>query len=205
MALTLANILTRVKYIYPSALRDTELTASILERMNYLVSLDVFPFQEDYDSITLSANSYNIATPDNFAIVKSLVIWQADFKSQVTMLSPIAFDNLYPMPSDNTVGTPSHACIKVAEGEIWFNRPADIAYTVRLVYHKIPDDATDTTVSQLTELAKICLIKWAAADGFRMDAEHDRAKALEEEGDKVFKALERRYALSREEEAKFIS
>jgi hypothetical protein len=205
MSLSLSDILTRVKYIYTSVLRDTELTAAILERMNYLVSLDVFPFQESYDSTTLAANDYRLATPDNFAILKSLTIWQADFKSQLTIISPVSFENLYPMPTDNTVGIPSHACIKVAEGEIWFNRPADIDYTIRLIYHKIPDDATDTTVSQLTELAKICLVKWAAADGFRMDSEHDRAKALEEEGDKFFKALERRYALAREEEGKFIS
>jgi len=46
-ALTLANMLTRLKYIVPTTVMDTELTTCLLERMNYLVSLDTFPFRRD--------------------------------------------------------------------------------------------------------------------------------------------------------------
>jgi len=44
-----------------------------------------------------------------------------------------------------------------------FNCPTDVAYTFRMLCYVVPDDATDTTVSQLTELAKLAIMKWGAA------------------------------------------
>ncbi len=95
--------------------------------------------------------------------------------------------------------------MKVAEGEIWLNCPTDEAYTIRLYFYKIPDDVTDTTVSQLVELAKLTLIEWASAQGFRQMGQYDRATEHDNEGNKLFAALEKRYALSREEDARMIS
>ena len=53
MALSLANMLARVKRIVSTVTLDTELQDHILERMSYLTTLDVFPFQEGYQSTTL--------------------------------------------------------------------------------------------------------------------------------------------------------
>jgi hypothetical protein len=54
MALSLANMLARVKRIVPTTTLDTELQDHLLERMNYLTTLDTFPFQEGYQSATLA-------------------------------------------------------------------------------------------------------------------------------------------------------
>jgi hypothetical protein len=205
MALTLSNILTRVKRYVPTTTHDTEIQDAILERMNYLVSLETFPFQETYEEYTASVNDYRIATPSNFAAPKDLVIWTADSEIPLNKLDAVAFDKSYPNPSNQPVGEPVEYCIKVEEAEIWFNCPCDIAYVFRLYFYKIPDDATDTTVSQMVELAKIILERWGASDGFRMMGEYDRADKMESEGNKMLAALKRRYQLSMEEDARVIS
>ncbi len=204
-ALSLANILARVKRYVPSIVLDTEIQDAILERMNLLVSLDTFPFQESYLETTVSIGDWHISTPTNFATIKNLVLYTADSESQLEKLDSKTFDQLYPMPSNETEGTPTFFCIKVAEGEIWFNCPCDKAYVFRMLFYQIPDDATDTTVSQLVELAKIVIEKWAASDGFRMMGEYDRADKIEQEGHKMLAALKRRYQLSMEEDARIIS
>ncbi len=205
MALSLANMLSRVKRYVPSTTHDTELQDSLLERMNYLVSIDTFPFQEKYQFTLVPASSYIVATPNNFANVKDLVIWTVGDERPLTKLDATEFDTLFPNPSNNSEDEPSYYCIKVAEGEIWFNCPLDTDLTVRIYFYAIPDDATDPTVSQMVELAKLTLIKWASADGFRMMREFDTANQWQEEGNKHFQALERRYQLAREEGARFIS
>jgi hypothetical protein len=205
MALSLANMLARVKRIVPTTVLDTELQDAILERMNYLATLDVFPFQEGFQSATLSSGDTSMATPDNFAAQKSLVLYTADSQRPLTYLDPPTFDQMFPNPSDNDAEKPTYYTIKVAEGNYYFNCPSDAAYTIYSYFHKIPDDATDTTVSQLTEMAKLTLIDWAASDGFRMLKEFDRADKLERDGDKKLMMLRRRYQLSREQDARFIS
>ena len=205
MALSLANMLARVKRIVPTTVLDTELQDAILERMNYLATLDVFPFQEGFQSATLAAAGTSMATPDNFAAQKSLVLYTADSQRPLTYLDPPTFDQMFPNPSENTSGKPTYYTIKVSEGSYYFNCPADAAYTIYSYFHKIPDDATDTTVSQLTEMAKLTIVDWAAADGFRFMKEFDRADKLERDGDKKLMMLRRRYQLSREQDARFIS
>jgi len=74
-ALTLSDMLTRVKRIVPTNQLDTALQDSLLERMNYLVSLDTFPFQEMYEYATLTQGTYQLAAPSNFAVAKSMVVW----------------------------------------------------------------------------------------------------------------------------------
>jgi len=204
-ALTLANMLTRLKYLVPTTTMDTELTTCLLERMNYLVSLDTFPFQEGYVSDTLAADAYYIVTPDNFANPKSMVIYSDLHTQTLTYLDPHAFDQMFPNLADITESTPVYYTVKVAEGYFMFNCPADEAYTVQCHFYKIPDDVTDTTISQMTELAKLTVIRWAAADGFRMMGEHDRATAEEAQGNNFLAALKRRYQLSQETDARFIS
>jgi hypothetical protein len=205
MSLSLANMLTRVKYVVPSVTMDTELGDAILERMNYLVALDAFPFQEGYQSVSLAAGNYNMATPDNFAYVKTLVIWTAGSDHVIEKMDSTEFDKRFPNPSEGTADKPRFFCIKVAESEVWFDCPTDQTYVFRMHFLKIPDDATDTTVSQLVELAKLTIDRWACADGFRMLQEYDRADKMEEEGNRFFKALEKRYQLSREEDFRVIS
>ena len=205
MALSLANMLARVKRIVPTTVLDTELQDAILERMNYLATLDVFPFQEGFQSATLSSGDTSMATPDNFAAQKSLVLYTADSQRPLTYLDPPTFDQMFPNPSDNDAEKPTYYTIKVAEGNYYFNCPSDAAYTIYSYFHKIPDDATDTTVSQLTEMAKLTIVDWAAADGFRFMKEFDRADKLERDGDKKLMMLRRRYQLSREQDARFIS
>ena len=205
MALTLANMLARVKRIVPTTVLDTELQDAILERMNYLATLDVFPFQEGFQSATLSSGDTSMATPDNFASQKNLYVYTAGSERPLEYLDPIEFNRLFPYPGNQDAEEPTYYTIKVAEGNYYFNCPADQDYTIYSYFHKIPDDATDTTVSQLTEMAKLTLIDWAASDGFRMLKEFDRADQLERSGDKKFSALKRRYQLSREENARFMS
>jgi len=205
MPLSLSDILTRAKYYYPSTLRDTELTGAILERMNYLVSLDIFPFQENYLSTTLVSGEYRLSTPSNFAILKGMTIWQTGTERQIVIKDPVEFDRLFPMPSDLSPGPPTSCCVKVAEGEFWFNCPADIDYTIRAYFTQIPDDATNQTVSQMVELAKLVLAKWTASDGYRMDREYDTADRQEMEGNKFLAALKRRYQLAQEQGMRFIS
>ncbi len=198
-------MLARVKRYVPTTTMDTELQDSILERMNYLVSLDVFPFQEKYQSSVVVGGTYNVATPDNFATIKDLIIYTAGSERPLEKLDALEFDRLFPMPSNQGAEVPTYYCIKVAEGEIWFNCPTDADYTFRIYFYAIPDDATDTTISQMVELAKLILVKWGSADGFRMMGEHDRAAILEEEGNKFLVALRRRYQLAQEEGTRFIS
>lgn len=205
MALSLANMLARVKRIVPTTTLDTELQDHLLERMNYLTTLDAFPFQEGYQSTTLTAGDVSVATPDNFASQISLRIYTADSERPLEYLDPIAFDSRFPNPSDLTSEAPTYYTIKVAESAYYFNCPVDEAYVIHSYFYKIPDDATDTTVSQLTEMAKITLIDWAASDGFRDMKEFDRADRLEKSGDKKFAALKRRYQLARENDARFMS
>ncbi len=204
-ALSLANMLTRVKRNVPITTMDTELQDALLERMSYLVSLDIFPFQDGYVSNSLASGNWQMATPSDFAYPKQLTIYTASYERTLEKLDAFVFDKMFPMPSNDTAGEPTHYCIKVAEGEIWFNCPTDETYTVRLYFYKIPDDVTDTTVSQLTELAKLALIKWASADGFRMQRQFDTGAQWEVEGDKFFAAMEKRYAMSRVEDARFVS
>jgi hypothetical protein len=205
MALSLANMLSRVKRYVPTTTHDTELQDSLLERMNYLVSIDTFPFQEKYLQFNSVAGSWHENTPDNFATIKDLIIYTTGSERHLTRLDATEFDTMFPMPSEQPADTPTYYCIKVAEGEIWFNCPLSTSLDFRIYYYAIPDDATDVTVSQMVELAKLTLVKWASADGFRMLGEYDRATVLEEEGNKMLAALKRRYQLAQEEGARFIS
>lgn len=205
MALTLANMLARVKRIVPTTVLDTELQDHLLERMNYLTTLDAFPFQEGYQSSTLTVGDTSLATPDNFAAQISLSIYTADYQRPLTYLDPIEFKRRFPNPSDLSSEAPTYYTIMVSESVYYFNCPVDVAYVIYNHFYKIPDDATDTTVSQLTEMAKLTLIDWAAADGFRDMKEFDRGDKLERDGDKKLMALRRRYQLSRENDACFIS
>lgn len=204
-ALSLANMLARVKRNVPSTTMDTELQDALLEKMSYLVSLDIFPFQEGYVSTSLAAGEWQMSTPDNFACLKRVSIYTDGHERPIDRLDASIFDQLFPMPSEDTADAPTNCCIKVAEGEIWFNCPTDEVYTIRVYFYKIPDDVTDTTVSQLVELAKLALIEWASAQGFREMGQYDRAKEHDDEGNKDLAALEKRYALSREEDARMIS
>lgn len=204
-ALSLANMLARVKRIVPTTTLDTELQDAILERMNYLTTLDAFPFQEGFQSATLSAGDSSMATPDNFASQRSLVLYTANSERPLEYLDAMAFDSMFPNPANQGSEKPRYFTIKAAESSYYFNCPSDADYTIYNYFYKIPDDATDTTVSQLTEMAKLTIVDWAASDGFRMLKEFDRADQLERSGDKKFAALKRRYQLSREEGAKFIS
>lgn len=204
-ALSLANMLARVKRIVPTTTLDTELQDHLLERMNYLTTLDTFPFQEGYQSATLSAGDSSMATPDNFASQRTLVLYTADSERPLEYMDALEFDRLFPNPSNRGASKPTYFTIKVAESSYYFDCPSDADYTLYNYFYKIPDDATGTTVSQMTEMAKLTLIDWAAADGFRDMKEFDRADQLERSGDKKFAALKRRYQLSREEGAKFIS
>jgi hypothetical protein len=204
-ALTLANMLSRVKRNVPSTTMDTELQDALLEKMTYLVSLDTFPFQEKYVNDTLAAGAVSIVTPDNFASIRSMVIYTAGSERPLNIISAEVFDKLYPNPSEETADEPTDCCIKVAEGYFYFNCPADADYTLRCYFYAIPDDVTDTTVSQLIELAKITVIEWASAQGFRQLGQYDRAKEHDDEGNKNFAAIEKRYALSREADARMIS
>lgn len=215
MSLTLANMLTRVKRNVPTTVMDTELQDALLERMNYLATIDAFPFQEGYQYTTLSLNDWRVSTPSNFAYPKALTIYHAGYEAPLERLDASIFNTLYPMPSNATAAKPIHYCVKVAEGEIWFNCPVDVAYVIRILFHKIPDDATDTTVTQLVELAKILLVQWGSADGFRMMGEYDRADRVEAVGGLFdpntgnatgyLGTLMRRYAMAMEEDARFIS
>jgi len=65
MALTVANMVTRVKRIGP-IYHDGYGTSGCYHREDELSCLlDVFPFQEKYQTATLSSGDYKIATPDN--------------------------------------------------------------------------------------------------------------------------------------------
>lgn len=204
-ALTLAQLLARVKRKVPSTLMDTELQDHIIERMNFLVTADCFPFQEGYQSVSLAAGGVSVATPDNFASVRSLVVYTATFERPLTYVDPVEFDKLFPNVSNIEPAEPKFYTIKVAEGAFYFDCPATQTLTLYCYFYKIPDDATDTTVSQLTELAKLTLVDWAAADGFRDMKEFDRANLMEAQGDKKFAAMKRRYQLSRENDSRFVS
>jgi len=203
-ALTLANMLTRVKRNVPTTTMDTELQDALLERMNYLATLDALPFQEGHADVTLAANQYTADTPTDFAYPRSLVIFQTDKYRPLEFMSVGAFDDLYPRP-DQSTDEITHYTVKVAEGKFWFNSTNASSLAMKLLFHKIPDDATDVTISQLSELAKITLIKWASADGFRHMGEHDRAGQFEAEGDKMFMAMKKRYQLALEQDSRFIS
>ena len=205
MALTLANMLARVKRLVPTTQLDTELQDALLERMNFIATLDTFPFQEKYQYATLTAGDYVMSTPDNFAVCKDVSIWTADYQQSVEIMDACTFTELYPNPAENTTDTISACTIKVAEGVLWFNSIASVDHTIRMFFLAIPDDATDATISQMTELAKLTVVKWAAADGFRMISQFDRAMAEEQDGNNFLTALKRRYQLSREEDARFIS
>lgn len=198
-------MLSRVKRYVPTTTHDTELQDSILERMNYLVSIDTFPFQELYEEATIASGSWRIATPNNFASIKNLIICTANSEKPLDRLDATEFDRLFPLPSNQGSAKPDYYCIKVAEDEIWFNCPTDGSYLFRIYFYAIPDDATDTTVSQMVELAKLIIINWSSADGFRMLGEYDRGTVMEEEGNKMLTALRRRYQLAQEEGARFIS
>lgn len=204
-ALTLANMLARVKRIVPTITLDTELQDHLLERMNYLTTLDAFPFQEGYQSSTLTAGDTTLATPDNFAAQISLSIYTAGSQRPLTYLDPVEFKSRFPNPSDLSSEKPKFYTIMVAESAYHFNCPVDAAYVIYNHFYKVPDDATNVTVSQLTEMAKITLIDWAASDGFRDMKEFDRADRLERSGNTKLAALKRRYQLSREQDACFIS
>lgn len=205
MALSLANMLARVKRNVPTTTMDTELQDVLLERMNYLQSLEVFPFTESYVDTVLAVGDWRCNTPNNFAILKDAVIWNTDHQYDIEILDKSTFSKLFPKPDEEEARSPGCCCVNVAEDEIWFDCPMDIAYTIRIVFNAIPDDATSVTITQLTELAKICLIKWASADGFRMIGEHDRADQFEKQGDNHFLSIKKRYQRAIEEDARFMS
>jgi hypothetical protein len=206
MSLTLGDLLARVKRNVPSITMDTEIQDAILERMNYLVTLDTFPFQQKYQTATLPSGEYRLATPDDFAIVNSVVIWMSDDKERhLDIWDSTEFSRVFTDPAEINIGIPDVCCIRVAEKELWFNCPADGDLVVRMEFTYIPSDATDVNITQLTELAKLALVKWASADAFRMMGEHDRADLFEADGNKFLAAMEKRYQLALEQDARFIS
>jgi len=173
--------------------------------MNYLISLDIFPFQDGYSYAPVISGTWYLVTPTDFASVKEMVVYTADSEKYLYKMDSKTFSERWPMPSNQDTGMPTYYAIRVAEGQIWFNCPFDASYTIRMLFNKIPDDATDTTVSQLSELAKITIEKWGCADGFRMMGEHDRADRMEQEGNKSLAAMQRRYQLAMENDARIIS
>ena len=204
MGLTLQNMLDRVKRRVPTTTHDTELQDALLERMNYLVSLDMFPFQEVYQTATLS--TYYVATPPNFGVIQSAVLWLTDGRQkELEILDSTSFSKMFPEPEAMTNRVPTYGCIKVAEGQFWVDCIPDSTYNLRMLFYAIPDDVTDPTVSQLTELAKLCLIDWASADGFRLLGQHDTAGEWKKEGDDKFRAMERRYQRAIERDGRFLA
>ena len=199
-------MLTRVKRKVPTTTHDTELQDALLERMNFLVSADVFPFQEKYQTTTLPGGQYALASPLNFAVPLALTLWETNAKEKkIEILDRVEFIRNFPKPDERLANPPSYACVAIAESQIWFNCPADNDYNIRIEFYAIPTDVTDQTVSQLTELAKLTLINWATADGFRMLMQHDEADKWEAQGDKYFATMQKRYQLAQEADARFIS
>ena len=90
--------------------------------------------------------------------------------------------------------------------ELWFDRGAGTAYTVRMDFQMIPGNALNYGISaEMTEMAKIAMINYAASDIFEQIGSGERAKYSEEKGNKFVAALQNRYEMLREKESGFIS
>jgi hypothetical protein len=188
---------------------DTEVQDAILERMNYLFSLDILPFHEATNTKSLAANSYWFAMSAlnaDISIVKSLKITTATFENNPVKLAVKTFDEMFPAPANETANEPTNYKIDVAESKIVFNCPMAGTRTISVDFYKVPINIkSSASFASMTELAKLAVGKWAASDGFRMNSEWDRADKLEDEGNKLLAAIKRRYQLAKEEESRIVS
>lgn len=154
----------------------------------------------------LTDGAYYLSTPTRAAVITSIRSTTDGYERNIDLLDETAFNSMYPAPSNRTSGQPTYACLKEAEGKVYFDRPSDGADTLEWEYYEIPTDATASAyVANLNELAKLTLVRWAAADGFSMLNEFDRANSMEEEGNSFLNALKRRYHHAMQENSRFIS
>jgi len=195
-----------LKYV-PATQISADIENSVLERLNYLVSLDLFAFQQKLSAAPdLTVGLYYLTVPTRAAVITDLRLTLDDYERNIELIDEGVFNQMYPAPQNNAQGKPVHACMREGESKVYFDKPADGTLSLEWGYYEIPTDATSSAyVANLNELAKLTLVRWAAADGFRMLNEFDRAEAMENEGNRFLTALKRRYHHSMQENARFVS
>ena len=202
--LTLNNLSAEVAEITKRTDKATQIQNAILQRANCLLHLDEWPFARAYKTFTMTTDEFRYALPSAFAIPQGVTIWTSGDERTLNILEQNIFDHMFPKPDERSNDKPAYCCIK--NDEIWFDRGADTTYDVRLDFYYIPHDATLTGVSaELTELAKLALVRYASADIFYQIGSREKWKEMKEEGSEFILALKNRYMMVKERDAGFIS
>lgn len=182
---------------------------SILEKLQYLVNLEDFPFQQKAISAApdMTAGQAYVTIPTGFNIITGLRIVTTDYERNLTFLDPEDFNEAFPTPENDLNDTPTFCTVKEGESRVYFNTEPDEAYALKWEGTEIPSDATNVSaVTQLTELAKLTLVHWAASHYYgSYSSEYDRAAQEESTGNKYYDALKKRYRRALEHNSRFIS
>lgn len=181
---------------------------SVLEKLNYLVNLEEFPFQQLMSGAPdMTKGQAYLAVPTNFNIIQGIRITTVGYERSLDAMDEETFNRAFPTPENSDSDTPSYYCQKEAESKIYFNCPPDAAYTLKWEGYTIPSDVTNVSaVPYLTELAKLTCVHWAASHYYGSYlTEYDRAAQEEATGNKYFIALKKRYQRNLEKNSRFIS
>ena len=202
--LTLNNLSARVGRITKRTDLSTEIADAILERANYLLHLDEWPFDRAYKSMSLVVGTYRYALPSAFAIPWGITNFTSDKQRTWKLLDQHTFDAMFPKPDERGNGEPAYYCIK--NDEFWTDRGADATDTIRLDYQMIPLDATLGGISaEMTDMAKLAIVNYAASDIFEQIGNVARQDRSEKKGDMFVRALQKRYETLAEKNSGFIS
>jgi hypothetical protein len=152
----------------------------------------------------MSTGDYRYALPSAFAIPQQVVVFDPDDERNLVLLDQHIFDHMFPKPDERSNGKPAYYCIK--NDELWFDRGADSTYPIRLDFQTIPADMTSQggtygVSAELTEMARVAMINYAASDIFDQIGSIDRAARSEEKGNLFVRALQKRYEMLQSPEA----
>ena len=212
-AITLAQINTRVGHIctrWDSTFLTTHIQPKVLERANMLANVEEFEdlVQISTGSLTANDGEYDLSSDlsiSHFGIPAGMRITTSGSEKRLYLLDRKTFDIMFPKP-DETTGCPSYYMID--DTTLYLVPMPDAAYTYALRSFVIFSDANLSTViaDYMTEIAKMILTEWAAADVLRgVLGRYQEADIHEAMGDKKLMTYKQRYALKNEEDAGFIS
>jgi hypothetical protein len=209
MGMTISSCLAAVKSYVPTTTMDQDIIDSINEMTNYLLSIELWPFAEARATLNISAGKYLKAMScfnANLATIKNMVIETSGYQKNITYLQGKVFDEIYPNPSILSPSSPTFWKYDIAGTGVVFNCPTNQTYTGRVDYWGIPNNIhSSASFGSLSELAKMCVARMAAADTFNAMSQYDRGDKQDAIAQDFLKTLRRRYAMEREQDMRFLS
>jgi len=213
VATTLLPIRTMINGIIQRSDVSAKVTNYVIQQWELLSALEDFPFNFGVSSLSWSAGAYrrNMSATGIHVPYALFIITEAN-EGYIDIIDNRLFTNWFYDVSARLEGKPEYATVRT--NYLYLDRKTDKAYTMQYWHHKI--DQTLAKVSAIPEVSasvslfprivKSILANWAGAAMLKSElGQTEKAKIIEEEGNKFYAALLRRYQRIAEIDQAFIS